>query len=69
MIKIKDLEFNTLAEKIKNCRLDKGLTQGQLAIKTGINRSSIANYENDRCDPSVKNFLIICKALDINEIN
>lgn len=69
MIKIKDLEYETIGEKLKGRRIDKGLTQAELAIKTGINRATIANYESDRSDPSYRKFLIICKALDINKIN
>ena len=57
-----------IAKKFKKHRIHKGLTQGQLAIKTGIVRSSIADYENNRCKPSLKRYFILCQALDMNVI-
>ncbi|MGN6341030.1 MAG: helix-turn-helix domain-containing protein [Ginsengibacter sp.] len=69
MIKIKDLEYETLGDKLKGHRLDKGLTQAELAIKTGIERATIANYETGRSEPSLKKFLKICQALDITQLN
>lgn len=57
------------SNKLKKSLNEKGLTQGQLSNKTGIKRSTIANYVNDRSNPSLKRFLIICKVLDIKELN
>ena len=57
------------ADKLKKQLSDKNLTQGQLSIKTGINRATIANYATGRSQPSLKKFLIICQALDITQLN
>lgn len=38
----------TMAERIKECRLSNGMTQGELADKLGLQKSAIAKYENGR---------------------
>lgn len=56
----------SIGEKIKQVRINKGLTQAQLAEKSGVARVSIGNYERgDRTPPS--DILVnIAKALDIH---
>lgn len=40
----------SMAERIKECRLSKGLTQEELAQKLGLQKSAIAKYENGRVE-------------------
>ncbi len=52
-----------LAEKIKTLRIEKEMTQEQLADMTGLKRWSIANYENGNRVPHKKNLAAIAEAL------
>jgi transcriptional regulator with XRE-family HTH domain len=45
---------NTLAKKIKQARLDMGLTQSQLAYRMGISAQSISAFESGRIHPEKK---------------
>lgn len=44
-LKYGELEENTLAQRLKKAKLLKGLTQEQLALKTGLSRSTINELE------------------------
>lgn len=59
------LEDYNFANKLKEKLKEREMSQQQLANKTGINRATIADYVNARCDPSLKKYLIICNALQI----
>jgi putative transcriptional regulator len=43
-----------LTTRIKEFRLQKGLTQEQLAEKVGVRRETIIHLENGRYNPSLK---------------
>lgn len=45
------------------------LTQEELAIKSGLDRTTINRYENDLVDHSLGSINMICKALKINPSN
>lgn len=47
------LILDTLGERIKHVRKDKGLTQKEFAEKLGIARSTLAGYETNQITPSV----------------
>ena len=59
---------NNFSTKIKQGLQDRKLSQGQLSIKTGIKRATIANYIAGRSNPSYEKFLLICIALKIKEL-
>lgn len=59
------LENYNFANKLKERLKERDMSQQQLANKTGINRATIANYVNSRCNPSLKKFFKICQALQI----
>ena len=50
----------TLGEKLREARKQAGLTQEQVAMRTGISKTNVANYEGDRIEPSF--FKICCIA-------
>ncbi len=50
-----------IGEKIKELRLEKGITQAELAEAIGIDKSTIAKYETDDREPKV---YILCKIAD-----
>lgn len=51
---------------IKNARLQKGLSQENLAIKLGVSRQAISNWETNKCIPDVSIIPNLCKILDMN---
>jgi len=52
------------AEKIKTLRLEKGLTQKELAAKMGCHPSQVSHYERGRRVPKIPNLMRLAKALD-----
>jgi len=58
--------LNKLAKQIIRFRKEAGLTQEELAKKTGISRSSIAMIETAKRDITISNLSKIAKALKIS---
>ncbi|EGT3961193.1 helix-turn-helix family protein [Clostridioides difficile CD149] len=56
-----------IGENIKEFRLDKGLTQNDLAKKAGISRVALGNYEREERIPSIEILKKIAIALDTSE--
>ena len=54
-----------IGQKIRQLRLDKGLTQKQLGDMCGIADSNIRKYETGRQNPKIDTLEKIAKALDI----
>jgi putative transcriptional regulator len=50
--------------KMKLARIEKVLSQADLAIITGVTRQTIGLIENGKYNPTLKLCLKICKALD-----
>ena len=49
------------AERLKELRNDKGISQGELSRQTGIPRTTITFWENDLRVPSAEAVVIIAK--------
>ena len=60
--------LDTLGERIKHVRKDKGLTQKEFADKLGIARSTLAGYETNQITPSVNIVFKMAKEFDIPPI-
>lgn len=54
-----------IGKKIKKYRKEKGLTQLDLATKSNMSRSYLADVENNRYNPSVETIKSIASALDV----
>lgn len=54
-----------LGEKLKQARLNKGLTQLALSQLTGIKNTVLSNWENNVNKPDVDSIEALCTALDI----
>lgn len=54
-----------IGKKIKKYRKEKGLTQLDLATKSNMSRSYLADVENNRYNPSVDTIKSIANALDV----
>lgn len=52
-----------LARRLRNARIDSGLTAPQLATKIGVSSTSIYFWETDHCRPRSQNIAALCKAL------
>lgn len=56
----------TIGENIRKIRIDKGLTQRDLAAKLQITQQSIAQYENGKRIPKIYTVRKIADALQVN---
>ena len=49
------------AERLKELRNEKGLTQDQLAEATGLSQSALANWENGKRSPAAYAIMTLAK--------
>ncbi|MEO3780888.1 helix-turn-helix transcriptional regulator [Micromonospora sp. B11E3] len=61
---IKDI-YDELGQRVRNARTRAGVTQGQLAQRIGLTRSSVANLEAGRQKIMLHVLLGIAEALDV----
>ncbi|GEM_PF-2579084 len=54
-----------IGERIKEQRKKHGLTQEQLALRSGISKNAIWNYENEKREPSIDIIIKIAASLDV----
>ena len=62
---MKDINFEQISKRIKETRIEKGLTQEYLALAADVNISHISNIENNRVKISLSTLVNICNALDV----
>ncbi len=55
-----------LKNRLKEIRVEKGLSQAQLAEMVGISRNTISSIETGQFSPTAKLALVLCIALDKN---
>ena len=55
----------TFGERLKELRLAAGMTQDELAEKTGIKKQSISRYENSEREPNIRTAKRIADALGV----
>ena len=55
----------SFSEKFRAARLEKKLTQQQVADELKIDRSAIAHYENGKSKPQFDHVSKICEILDL----
>ncbi len=58
---MKEIKFS---DNLKNLRLSKGLTQGQLAKMLDVDQRTISAWENKVCEPDFKTLSILCDIFD-----
>lgn len=54
-----------MKNRIKSLRVDKKMTQEQLASKAGISRPALAQIENEKAVPDGKTIAALVKALGV----
>lgn len=52
-----------LAEKLRQLRIEQGLTQGELGERTGLSASAIGMYEQGRREPGHEILARLCRTL------
>ena len=57
---------NPLATRIRAARQDRGLTQDELAVRVGVSRSAVAQWETGRAGQITGNLSRISAALDVS---
>lgn len=58
-------EIKSLGWNIRQARKEKGLTQQELADIVGVSQNAICEFENDKYLPSLRNWVILDKTLNI----
>ncbi|AZB25259.1 MULTISPECIES: helix-turn-helix domain-containing protein [Flavobacteriales] len=58
--------YKAIGKALKNKRIEKSLTQEQLADKAKVDRSKISDMENGKEDFQFSTLLKLCKQLDLN---
>lgn len=62
MVELK--EELVLKSKLKEVRIEKNLSQAQLAKMVGVSRNTISSIETGQFNPTAKLALVLCIALD-----
>lgn len=62
---MKEINFERIAEKLKEIRISKGLTQEYIANMADVNTSHISNIENNRVKISLPTLVHVCNALNV----
>lgn len=55
----------TLGNKIRNCRIERGMTQVELALKSGLSQGYISQLEKDKFNPTIPVIIGIAAGLDV----
>lgn len=58
--------FSKLADRLKNLRYEKGLSQYELADKLGVSRGLIGNYEQGRREPDYNTLILFANFYDVS---
>lgn len=53
-----------LQNRLKEARVERGLSQAQLAELVGVSRNTISSIETGQFSPTAKLALVLCVALD-----
>lgn len=56
--------MNKFAERLKELREEKGLTQQQLAMQLGISTACISRWEKNLRVPDINSIILLCKYFD-----
>jgi transcriptional regulator with XRE-family HTH domain len=57
--------MNYFAHNLKLLRKEKGLTQPQLAQHLNISKGMVSFWENEVCEPTISNIIVVAKFFNI----
>lgn len=60
-----NIQQSTVRRRMYQLRIDKGLSQDNLAKAAGIDRKTVNRIENGHFSPSLDTFFRLCIALDV----
>ena len=60
------IQLQYVIEKIKSIRIQKGVSQMELSLRSNLSQSFIANIEKGKKQPSVITLIKIATALEVN---
>ncbi|MEW5757981.1 MAG: helix-turn-helix transcriptional regulator [Candidatus Omnitrophota bacterium] len=63
------ISFLNIGKTIKIARIEKGLSQKDLALVTGIDQPDISKIEEGKKNITLNTLLLLCKSLDIKKIS
>jgi transcriptional regulator with XRE-family HTH domain len=55
----------TFGERLRQIRKEKGIKQGELAKRIGINQDVMSMYERNKVQPTLSRIEWICNALEV----
>jgi len=64
-MKTTNTQQSTVRRRMYQLRIDKGLSQDNLAKAAGIDRKTVNRIENGHFSPSLDTFFRLCIALDV----
>ena len=64
-MKTTNIQQSTVRRRMYQLRIDKGLSQDNLAKAAGIDRKTVNRIENRHFSPSLDTFFRLCIALDV----
>ncbi len=63
---MQDIDFKKIGQKIKETRINRNLTQENIADRIGINTSHISNIETNKTKVSLTTLVHICNTLGVS---
>ena len=57
---------DVFAENLRRFRTEQGYTQGEMADKLNINRTTLTKYETGVTEPDFERLKLICELLDVD---
>lgn len=60
-----NISMNKFKERLKELRIEKGLTQKQLAKELNVSEDSVYNWEKGRSEPSINDLITLATMLDV----
>lgn len=64
-MKMKEVRTTLFSERVKELRIERGLTQAQLASKLGFNRGTVGDWETRGKEPS---FITLCDIASLFDV-
>lgn len=64
---MEDASMETMAARIRRARVDRGLSQTELANALGVNRSTVGHWEREQgFDPSIEHVQIMSQIMNVS---
>ncbi len=61
-----EVKFINISSSLRQLRLDKGMTQEQVAEQIGVTRQALSSYESGRTRPDIDMLMCLCDVYETN---